>query len=141
MPFRFLDHTGDVGFEIEAASLAGLLAEAVAAFASTLADRDRLGEGEARELELGAAAPDLLLHALLEELLFLFERDGFLARSADVDVEAGRDDALRLRARLHGERWDPQRTPLELLVKGVTYHRLAVEEVEGLVRGRVVLDI
>lgn len=141
MPFRFLDHTGDVGFELEAASLAGLLAEAVAAFASTLTDRERLGEGEVHELELGAAAPDLLLHALLEELLFLFERDGFLARSAEVEVGAEHGDALRLRVRLHGERWDPQRTPLELLVKGVTYHRLAVEEVEGLVRGRVVLDI
>lgn len=139
MPYRFLDHTGDVGFEIEAASLAELLAEAVAAFASTLTDRERLGKGEARELELSAAAPDLLLHALLEELLFLFERDGFLAREGEMEIRDGAP--MHLRARLHGERWDPQRTALKLLVKGVTYHRLAVEEGEGLVRGRVVLDI
>ncbi|HSM50839.1 MAG TPA: archease [Thermoanaerobaculia bacterium] len=139
MPYRFLDHTGDVGFELEAASLAGLLAEAVAAFACTLTDPERLGEGEERELEATAAAPDLLLHALLEELLFLFERHGFLARTGEVEVE--RNGALRLRARLRGERWDPDRTPLKLLVKGVTYHRLAVEEGEGVVRGRVVLDI
>jgi SHS2 domain-containing protein len=143
MPYRFLDHTGDVGFELEAASLADLLAEAVAAFASTLTDPERLGESEERELAAAAAAPDLLLHALLEELLFLFERHGFLARSAEVEVEAelAGKGALRLRARLRGERWDPERTPLKLLVKGVTYHRLAVEEGEGVVRGRVVLDI
>ena len=139
MPYRFLDHTGDVGFELEADSLPALMAEAVAAFATTLTEPERLAEHERRELEVAAATPDLLLHALLEELLFLFERDGFLARSGEMEIARG--GLLRLRARLHGERRDPGRTPLKLLVKGVTYHRLAVEERPGGVRGRVVLDI
>ncbi|MCL4838119.1 MAG: archease [Thermoanaerobaculia bacterium] len=140
MPYHFLDHTGDVGFELEAGSLPELLREAVAAFAGTLAEPERLGGGEVRELEVAAPAPDLLLHALLEELLYLFEREGFLAREGEMEVR-GEEGPLRLRARLHGERWDPERTALKLLVKGVTYHRLAVESRAGRLHGRVVLDI
>ena len=139
MPFRFVDHTGDVGFELEGTTLADLLSEAVAAFACTLTDRERLGSAESREIELAAPAPDLLLHALLEELLYLFERDGFLAREGRVELAGERP--WRLRARLAGECRDPQRLPLKLLVKGITYHQLAVEEREGGFHGRVLLDI
>ncbi len=63
MPFRFVDHTGDVGFELEGTTLADLLSEAVAAFACTLTDRERLGSAESREIELAAPAPGPPLHA------------------------------------------------------------------------------
>ena len=140
MPFRFLDHTGDVAFEVEAESLPRLVEEAVAAFAAILTESEGLAASEERQIEVVSAAPDLALLDLLEELLYLFEVDGFLPvrAAALVDEPAGR---VRLRAAVAGQRRDPARHPLKVLIKAVTYHGLVVEPRGRLWFGRVVFDI
>ena len=92
MSFEFLDHTGDVGFVAEAPTLDGLLAEAVAAFVATVTEPERIESRETRAFTVTAEAPDLLVHGVLEEVLFRFEVGGFLPRTARATVtERGRE--------------------------------------------------
>lgn len=150
MSFRFLDHTADVAVEVTADSLAGLYAEAARAFTDTVTPLAGVAEGRTLEVTLDLPADaDLasddashhcaredLMVAWLEELLYRFEVEGFLPARADVEL-AG--DALH--ATLRGETYAPDRHPVKVLVKAVTYHALAVRPTADGWTARVIFDI
>jgi protein archease len=130
--YRWVDHTAEVELEIDAASEAAVLEEAVRAVAELLGVDPR-GSPTA-ERPIVAAAPDrpALLAAWIEELSFLAESEGFVAtRVVEVDLHAD-----RLRATVRGVLGEPPP-----LVKAVTYHRLAFEPGGGGYVARVVLDV
>lgn len=141
MSYRFTSHTADVAVELRAESREALFAEALVAFTDTLTDPQRVGPAE--EHELAAEAEDLpgLMVEWLGELVYRFEVDGLLFREAEVQIEEAPGGRFRLAARARGETYDSERHPLEVQVKGVTYHELRVEEVDGEWVGRLVLDI
>jgi SHS2 domain-containing protein len=142
--WRFLDHTADVGAEIEAPSLGALFAEAAAAFTDTVTVHDGVAAVAMRHLEVAADGLEELMVDWLGELLFLFESEGLLIAEADVEIEerrGGPRPAWHLAATLRGEPYDPDEHPVKVLVKGITYHQLAVEEREGGWIARVIFDI
>ena len=151
MSHRFFDHTADVGTDIEAPDRGSLFTEALRAFTDTLTPLEGVGPagetGVEREIELEADSLDELLMVWLEELLYLFEVDSVLFAGADVRVEGALENEeegglWKLHAVAHGEIYDPDRHPLKVLIKGVTYHELSVEErPEGGWRARVIFDI
>ena len=140
MPFTFFDHTGDIGVDLIAASLPALLEEAARAFTAAMCDPASVEARDAYSVTIAAVAPDRLLVDWLEELLYRFEVDGLLLRRAEValGVEPGR---LRLEARVEGERVDPARHEVAVLIKAVTYHRLHVTQTAEGWAARVIFDI
>ena len=129
--YRFVDHTAELGVELEAESRPALFQEAL------LALRELLGDEEAEEavvFDVAVEAPDAaaLLVAWLEELLYLAETEGLLPeRAAGVDVTA-----TALRARVEGRRGAPRP-----LVKAVTYHDLELRRTDRGWRARITLDV
>ena len=156
MTYRFFDHTADVGVDVQAPDRESLFAEALRAFTDTLtplegveAAGDRCVE---REIELEAESLEELLMVWLEELLFLFEVDSLLFSGVGVRLTESREsgseaethpgsEAYRLTAAARGETYDPDRHPLKVLIKGVTYHELKVEEAAGGWHARIIFDI
>lgn len=140
MGFDFLDHTGDVAVRVRAASLGALFADAAGALTATLVEAGAVRPAARHDVSLEAASPDLLLVDWLNELVYRFEVDGFLVARADARVaEAG--GAWRLDAAVFGEPLDEARHQVRVPVKGVTYHRLAIAEVDGALETMVVFDI
>lgn len=140
MTYRFFPHTADIGIDLAAPSLEELYEEAAAAFTDALSVREAIGETTARPLSLHGESHGALLVELLEELLFLFEVEGLLVHRLAAKVE-GEAPELALTAAARGEVYDPDRHPIRVLIKGVTWHQLVVERgPEGWV-GRVILDI
>ncbi len=135
---RFFDHTGDFGVELEAPSREALYAEAARAWLALLTDApETVREVGARTIEVdGFDATDLLV-ALGNELLYLFESDGWLA--ARLEIEAL--DEAHLSAIAHGEAFDPERHPIARPAKAVTHHGAIVEERDGGWRGRLIFDL
>ncbi len=84
--FQFLDHTGDIGVDIDAADPLALVADAACAFSETITDREVLETDEIVEVSLSADAIDLLLVDWLSELVYRFDADGWLARDVEVDI-------------------------------------------------------
>jgi SHS2 domain-containing protein len=76
----------------------------------------------------------------LNELLYLFETQAMLVRSARVTL--GREgEEHRLDARIQGEPFDSLRHPIKVTIKAVTNHALEVVETADGWRARVVIDV
>ncbi len=140
MGYRFLEHTADLAVEVNAASLAELFSEALRAMTDCVTDVERVERRLSRGFELTGEDPELLLVDWLSELLCAFEIEGQLFSTAATRI-GRRDGKLELTAEAGGEIYDPQRHPLKVLIKGVTYHGLEVREQDGVWRATIVFDI
>ncbi len=140
VPYTFLDHTADVAVALSAPSREGLYAVALQAFTDTVTDRRTVEPAEAHELEVEASSPEQLLVEWLGELVYRFDVDGLLFARAEVRLTES-ETGLHLAARTVGEPFDPDRHPLKVVIKGVTYHGLEVGEDEAGWHGKVIFDI
>lgn len=141
----FLDHTADVGMDVEAGDLRGLFHEAAVGMLALLRGREEADQEAGEEsrghapanvpepIDLEADGAAALMAAWLRELLFLHE-----SRHRDyvsIDYEALDGDALR--GRVHTE---PAHGAVRE-IKGVTYHELSVRRAGGRWRARVIFDV
>ncbi|MCO5166554.1 MAG: archease [Planctomycetes bacterium] len=136
--YRFFDHTGDFGVDVEAPDEGAAVAACARAFLALLTDApETVAEREAREVSVtGIDAPATLV-ALGNELLYLFEVERFLcARFSPARVEA-----TRIEGTAHGERFDPARHPIARPVKAVTHHQAALARRGRVVRARLIFDL
>ena len=140
---RPLEHTADVGIEVEAPSREALFAEAAVALCDTLTASRAVRPAVERELAVEAADDELLLVDFLNEVLFLFETEGLVFGDCAVELRAGAGAGgdVALRARLRGERYDRERHPLRAVVKAVTYHGLRVWRDGERWRAQVLFDL
>lgn len=156
----FLDHTADVGMDVEAPSLERLLDRAAAGMLALLRGEDdedsaaawsdaagigrRAGSADAADgtgelesgrhsLELEAGDPAGLLAEWLRELLFLHEVRHRDYAAASFETLSPR----RLSARVELE---PARRPVRE-IKGVTYHEIGVWRTPDGWRARVIFDV
>jgi SHS2 domain-containing protein len=137
--FEFVEHTADIAARLNAPTLAGLFEAAAWAFTEAVTNRGTVRAVMSRTIVLDAPDLELLLVDWLQELLFLFETEELLVAGARVEIAA--DRPCRLRAIVQGERRDPARHGLKLLIKAVTYHGLQVEQTEEGYVATVVFDI
>jgi SHS2 domain-containing protein len=138
LPFvREIQHTADVGFQVEAPTRDGCFERAALALADVIADTSTVVPRERRELRVAGDDAESRLHELLHSVLLLAQVEGFLVSAAEVSA-AG---ACTLRAVVAGERYDPARHHLRGEVKAVTWHQLCVEPTGDGWRARVILDV
>jgi SHS2 domain-containing protein len=140
MPFEFFDHTGDIGVRVRAGSLDELFAEAAAALTATLVDPTSVERRLREWAALEASSLDLLLVDWLNDLVFRFDVDEFLVAHTEPRV-VRQGDGWKLEATLEGEKVDPRRHRVRVLVKGATYHRLAITETPQGFETSIVFDI
>ena len=140
MGFTYFSHTGDIGLTITAPSLDELFASAAAGLTDTITDRSLVEAAESIPVDLRASAVDLLLVDWLNELVYRFEAEGFLVAQARVTV-ARRSDHVAVTGSIEGERVQPDRHPIKVLVKAATYHTLQVRRTGSEWHARIVLDV
>jgi SHS2 domain-containing protein len=135
--FRILEHTADIGFEAFGASREEVFANAAKALFHIIVDLESVERREALDLRVeGADSPSLLVN-WLSELLYLQDAEGWLF--ADFAINSLSDTSLAAVAR--GEKSDPARHQLKLLVKAITYHQLRLEQTSQGWRAQVYVDI
>jgi SHS2 domain-containing protein len=128
---RWIDHTSELELELEAPNEEGIFEAGFEAMRELLASE---GGDPARSRQVVLSADDrpALLADWLAELAYLAEAEGLVPdRLAALELEPG-----RVRAEVEGRLGRPPQ-----LVKGVTYHRLALEATEAGYRATVVLDV
>jgi SHS2 domain-containing protein len=134
---REVAHTADVGFEVEAPTLAECFERAALGLACTLADAEGIAARARREVAVAAKDRVALLHDFLHALLLLAQVDAFILEGVEVTAI----DERSVRAIVAGERLDPARHRLHGEVKAVTWHGLSVERRGDAWRARVILDV
>ena len=140
MAYQFFDHIGDIGVGLSGRSLDELFASAAMAFSDTVTSLAGVEPRRPEELDVAAPELDLLMVDFLSELLYRFDTRGWLTRDAQVEIRE-QDGGWELQGTLIGERHDPARHPVKILIKAVTYHGLQVEQRDGVWGARVVFDI
>lgn len=126
-PYRLLDHTADLAFEVEARDWPGLLAAATAALGDVVRSADDVPATQERAIEVEGADLEDVLVAWLTEAVVLYETERFLVRGARVESASRRG----ARGVLLGRRSDPTLEPPDRVVKAVTYHDLHVAPGDG----------
>ena len=133
----FLDHTGDIGFDVRADTLEELFRRAGRGLYEILIERLPAATGVEETLELQEEAPDLLLRTFLSELLYRF----LASRTILVDFPELRIAENRLQARGATARFNPVRDGLRTELKAVTYHQLDVRRDGPGWLARIIFDV
>src|SRR5262245_47091765 len=133
---REVEHTADLGFEVEAESLAALFEKAGLMLVGLMIDLGGVAAREEVSILVEAESREDLLHDWLQALLVRYQPSGFAACELAVEM-----DELRVSAIARGERVDSARHRLYTEVKGVTYHQLAVRATASGWWARVILDV
>ena len=128
--YEWRSHTADIELRVLAPSENGVLADAADAFGRYV-ELDRDGEPARHELDLEAPDRGSLLVALLEELIFLTDTEGFVPDRSELCVDGGRLSGVL----------DGRRTRIDPIVKAATYHGLRFERNGDVWDARIVLDV
>lgn len=140
MPYAFFDHTGDIGVSLSGRTLDQLFGHAAEAFTDTITALDLVEPRRPEEVTVDAPELDLLLVDFLSELLYRFDTRAWLTRHAAVELRE-QDGGWTLQGTLTGERLDPARHAVKVLIKAVTYHALHVRQRDDTWTADVVFDI
>jgi SHS2 domain-containing protein len=134
---REIEHTADVGFEVDAPTLPALFERAGTALVGLMLDPSRVRPAARGPIAVAGTALDELLHDWLHAILVRVQSDGFAVGAVEVaDVGAG-----GVRGTLVGEPIDRARHVFHGEVKGVTWHQLAVRETATGWTARVIFDV
>ena len=144
MPHHFLDDVAwaDEAFVAQGRSLPELFESAARALAEAQVDDLGAIRGEeTREVRLESESADGLLHAFLEELVFLKDAERFIVGGVAARITE-REGRWNLDASVTGDTIDPTRHKTVVDVKAITWHRFEVARTpEGGWRAQVVLDV
>jgi SHS2 domain-containing protein len=121
--FRTIEHTADIGIEVEASTLEELFSGAARAMFSLIVEEGTAGRSVERQVSLDASDLEELMFRWLNELVFLVSAERLVFSVFDV-LEV-RDDHLS--ALVRGGPLEEAGGGLELEIKAATYHELSVE--------------
>ena len=132
-----IDHTGDLGMRVFGGDLHELFAHAAWGLFDLMTDAVCIEPRISRDLTVEAIDLEDLLVRWLGELLYAYDTDRFLAAKVTFQVL----EPTRLHATLSGEAFDAERHPIDIEIKAVTYHQIAVERLHSGWQAQVILDI
>lgn len=135
--WRLLDHTADLGMDVEGSSLEEVFACAGRAIFELMAELDAVEIRVSRDLVVeGTDLADLWVN-FLREALYLRSGEGLLIK--DVRIRRLSDTALT--ATLSGEAYDSSRHELNMEIKAATYHQAEIVRTPKGWKGRVIFDV
>lgn len=143
MGYRMLEHMTDALVEVDADTLEEAFALAARALVDVMVDVSKVEER--LEIMLEAYGHDLenLLYNWLEQVMIALVSDHIAMSRFNTRIEVGDydDGRYRITAKAYGEALDLEKHNYKVEIKGVTYHMMSVENVEGKYRLRFLLDL
>ncbi len=135
--YELLEHTADFGIRVWGKTLDELFINAAIGMYELIADISKITPGESVTVEVEAEDRDLLLRDWLAELLYYFNNKNMLLS----EFKIHKIDDKYIKSEAKGENIDENKHDLLHEVKAVTYHRLHIEEKEGLLTTEIIFDV
>ncbi|MBT3398200.1 archease [archaeon] len=137
MSHRFLEHTADVKFVAEGATIEEAFSSAADAMAETVRGDIKILEQEAVSFEVEGTDLGMLLYNFLEEFLFLLDAQDFLmAKVTEIKIDA---ENFKLSCTIVGDKAENYKFTND--VKAITYSDMFVEKGDGGWKVQAVLDV
>ncbi len=129
--------TADVAVEVEGENLKDLLLTAAEAMISLMFGHPAVAEDRSEVFDTSGEDMEALLVNFLSDLLYVVETKSLVPAKIEL-VNTGR---FSFRAKVTGERFDPEKHTLECEIKAPTYHNLFVKKENGRLRCRILFDV
>jgi SHS2 domain-containing protein len=139
--FEFLEHTADVYIAAHGATMEEAFGNAALAMFEVMTDTEKIATGHREAVEVEAEDEYALLYSWLEALLVKFEVNGMIYSKFEVHQIKENKEGFKLKATVHGEKYDPQKHPQKVGVKAVTYHQMEFIKEREKVTLMFILDI
>ncbi len=140
MPYKFLEHTADIGIEITATDLKQAFIEAIYGLLDLIFKKSFIDvdcEKSFESLEISSNDLESLLVDTLNEILFLIDSKKIIP----VKLEITEMSNNSLKIIYKPLELDLSETPMHLYVKAVTYHQLEIIQSKESTTIRFYLDI
>lgn len=135
--FKIIDPVTATGLEFWAPSLAALFIQAARGLTSMLVEVEQLRPIEERHLEIRAKDVEALMVAWINEIIYLFDTEGFLVEAVSVREV----DPWHLKVVALGEQYNPDKHVINTPLRAASYHHLSLQQTEaGSWEARVLLD-
>ncbi len=139
--FEFLEHTADVYIRAHGKTMEEAYENAALAMFEVMTDTDKITQMQEETLEVEAEDQYALLYNWLEALLVKFETENMLYSKFQITNWEETDENFKFKAKIWGEKFDPQKHPQRVGVKAVTYHRMVIIRERDIVVLEFILDI
>ncbi|MFA3782460.1 archease [Melioribacteraceae bacterium 4301-Me] len=142
MPYKFLDHTADVAFEVESETLEGLFVDSAFALKEVACELSNIGsKSETKIINCNEITLELLLVEFLNQLNFLiFFKKWIFTTIQKLSINKA-DGEINLSCELIGNKIDAEACNFKVEIKAITFHQMKIEKRKGKYSTKVVLDI
>ncbi|MEM2281513.1 MAG: archease [Candidatus Bathyarchaeia archaeon] len=139
--YKFLEHTADAYIAAYGGSLAEAFENAAVAMFDVMTDVEKVNPDVEDYVEVLGEDKHALLYNWLEALLVKAEIDGMLYSKFEI-LELGKENGgFRLKAKIWGEKFNPEKHVQKVGVKAVTYHQMEITKEKDKVVVKFILDI
>ncbi|MEM2691389.1 MAG: archease [Candidatus Bathyarchaeia archaeon] len=139
--FEFLEHMADAYIAAYGRNLAEAFENAAAAMFEVMTDIEKVNPKNEDYVEVEAADEHALLYNWLEELLVKSEINEMLYSKFKIFEVTKTADGFRLKAKIWGEKFNPEKHPQKVGVKAVTYHQMEIIREPDKTTVKFILDI
>ncbi|MBF0487825.1 MAG: archease [Nitrospirae bacterium] len=134
---EILDISGDLGIKVSAPAIEAVFETAALGFYSLTTNIDNVEPLTALQVTVTEDTPERLLVAWLNELIYLFDTDGFIGKQATIESL----DNHHIAAEIKGEYFDPEKHDCGYLIKAATYHKLQLDKGDSGWTAIIIFDI
>ncbi|MEM0357890.1 MAG: archease [Candidatus Bathyarchaeia archaeon] len=139
--YKFLEHMADAYIAAYGKDLAEALENAAAAMFDVMTDIKKVGPEIEDYVEVSGEDEYALLYNWLEALLVKAEIEGMLYSKFKITELNRNNGGFRLKAKIWGEKFNPQKHVQKVGVKAVTYHQMEIVKKKDRAVVKFILDI
>lgn len=139
--FEFLEHTADIYVAVYGKTLEEAFENAAYVIFEVMTEVEKIEPKTEEDIEIEGYDEQALLYNWLETLLVEFDTTGKLFSRFNISKIEQAEGGYKLKAKIWGETYSPERHPQKVGVKAVTYHRMEIMKEPKLVTLKFILDI
>jgi len=139
--FEFLEHTADLYIAAHGKSLEEAFENAAYATFEGMTDLNKVQPQLEDTVEVEGYDEKALLYNWLEALLIKFDITGNLYSRFNVKGIEKTPGGFKLKAKIWGEPFNPQKHVSKVGIKAVTYHQMEIVKESKMVTAKFILDI
>jgi len=133
------DITADAGVRVFANSLEELVCNSVKALVNEMVELEKVEPKEELTIEVESAGFPYTLPDILNEVLYLFDVKKFVPSECEVLELSPNGEKVKLK--LKGETYNPEKHGRKLLIKAATYQDLKLERKRDKYEAQIIFDI
>jgi SHS2 domain-containing protein len=139
--YRMLEHMTDAEIEAYGETLEQAFENSALALENTMVDVSSIKKLKREKIAVKGEDLESLLYSWLEALVNRQDIDGMLYSEAKCTISRTGEKKYRLQAIVAGEKFDPKIHEQKTAIKAPTYHDMKIEQRQGSVTIRFLLDL